>query len=504
MNRASQLEILNSTPHWDLVVIGGGATGLGTALDAAGRGFRVLCIERNDFSSGTSSRSTKLIHGGVRYLEQGNISMVKNGLIERWFFLKNAPVVTRRIPFILPVYSWWRLLYYGFGLFVYDALSGKYSIGKTSYLGKKSVIAAIPEIRQEKLKGGIRYYDGQFDDSQICLALARTAISKGATVINHVEAESFVYSGHILSGVTIRDRLSGNTRTVTATAIINATGVYADDLMQRDDKSHKNIITPSQGIHIVADKKFYTGKEALLIPRTTDGRILFAVPWHGKVLLGTTDMKVDSTADEPVATEEEIHFVLDNFNRYTSQHMSVSDIKSVFAGHRPLVKSPNLISTASLLRDHTVLVSHSGLVTITGGKWTTYRKMARDAVNKAIEVSNLPFRRCRTKNQKLDLGPARDPGLPGDRIHPDFTYTDADVITAVRENMACTLEDVLARRLRMLFLDARAAMDCAGHVCRIMQHELGYGQDWYEEQLSGFISLANKYLPLQTQDQKSP
>lgn len=495
MNRADQLIKLKNTAHWDIVVIGGGATGLGTALDAAGRGFKTLCIEKHDFSSGTSSRSTKLIHGGVRYLEQGNISMVRNGLFERWFFLKNAPVATRRIPFILPVYSWWRLLYYGFGLFLYDVLSGKYSIGKTNYLSKKAVIAAIPEIRQEKLKGGIRYFDGQFDDSQICLALARTTIGKGGTVVNHMEAEGFIYNGEKLTGVKLRDRITGETFTITAGAVINATGVFADELMQKDDHTHRKIITPSQGIHIVADKKFYTSKEALLIPKTTDGRILFAVPWHGRVLLGTTDIKVESTAEEPVATDEEIHFVLDNFNSYTRQHMSVSDIKSVFAGHRPLVKTHNLISTASLLRDHTVLVSHSGLVTITGGKWTTYRKMSRDAVNKAIAVSGLPFRRCRTKNQKLDLGPGRDHRLSAVSLHPDFTYTEGDVITAVRENMACTLEDVLARRLRMLFLDARAALQCAGHVCRIMQLELGKDDNWTREQLSAFDQLAKKYLP---------
>lgn len=502
MKRSQQLEKIKTTTRWDMVVIGGGATGLGTALDAASRGYKVLCIEKYDFSKGTSSRSTKLIHGGVRYLEQGNIAMVRDALFERWFFLKNAPQETRTISFILPVYSWWRWLYYGFGLKLYDTLSGKYSIGKTEFLSAAKVKEAIPEIKTEKLKGGIRYWDGQFDDSRICLSLARTAISKGATVINHMSAESFTYCDHKIDGLVMQDLLSGEHHKVKAGVVINATGVFADYIMHMDNKEHHNIVAPSQGIHIVVDKKFYNSDEAMLIPRTSDGRVLFAVPWNGRVIIGTTDEKADHTDEEPQAGSDEIKFVLDNFNKYTSRHLSPGDIKSVYAGLRPLVRSNKLLHTADLIRDHTVLVSKSGLVTVTGGKWTTYRKMARDTVSKATRVAGLPFRRCRTRNLQLQAGPVADPGLPADILHKDHPFTTADVIMAVREDMACTLEDVLARRIRLLFLDAEAAVQCAPGVCRIIQQELGHEDEWVATQLNAFYELAKKYLPLPMQNRE--
>lgn len=495
MKRADQLKAISHTEKWDIVIIGGGATGLGAALDAASRGFKTLCIEKTDFSKGTSSRSTKLIHGGVRYLEQGNINMVKSALMERWFLLKNAPFTTKKIPFILPVYSWWRYIYYGFGLILYDLLSGKFSIGKTKFLTKETVIAKIPQIRQQSLKGGIQYYDGQFDDSQICISLARTAISKGATVINHMSAENFLYEGSNISGIQLRDTLYNKIYEVRSKTVINATGVFADDLILKDNPAHHRIVTPSQGIHLVVDKQYHNSPYAMLIPKTTDGRILFAVPWHDKVVIGTTDTTAPDISEEPQATNEEIHFVLDNFNRYINTQLTSSDIKSVFTGLRPLVKMKNIQSTADLVRDHTIVVSPSGLVTITGGKWTTYRKMARDVINKAIRSGNLPFRRCRTRSIKLIIGKKITTQESSELLHHDFPFTKADIIYAIHHEMACTLEDILARRIRLLFLDVRIALEVAPQVCRLLQKELGHDELWYDSQLTIFRTLAKQYLP---------
>lgn len=495
MNRNDQLITIETTPIWDIVIIGGGATGLGSALDAASRGFKTLCIEKTDFSKGTSSRSTKLIHGGVRYLEQGNFAMVKSALHERWFMLKNAPISTKKIPFILPVYSWWRYYYYGFGLMLYDFLSGKFSIGKTSFLSKNDVIEKIPEIKEKSLKGGILYYDGQFDDSQICISLAKTAISKGATVINHIAFDSFVYENGKIIGINALDTIDHKKLEIKTKVVINATGVFADDIMQKDSEKHIPIVSPSQGIHLVVDKKHYNANDAMLIPKTTDGRILFAVPWLNKVVIGTTDIKTSRIVEEPIATEEEIMFVLENFNLYTNQKLTIKDIKSVFAGLRPLVKMKNIQSTADLIRDHTIVVSPSGLVTVTGGKWTTYRKMARDAVNKALRSSILPFRRCKTRRIKLLAINPMMREIKDAKLHQDFEYTINDVHNAIHNEMACTLEDILARRIRLLFLDVKVALEVAPKVCSILQQELKKDDNWYHQQIDSFAKLAQGYLP---------
>ncbi len=496
MNRDEQIKKISTTSIWDIVIIGGGATGLGSALDAASRGLKVLCIEKNDFSKGTSSRSTKLIHGGVRYLEQGNFNMVKHALQERWFLLHNAKEATKKLSFVLPVYSWWQFFYYGFGLMLYDFLSGKFSIGKTRLMNKNAVIKKIPDINNLGLKGGIRYFDGQFDDSQMCLALARTSIAQGATVINHMAAESFVYDDKkTISGLGIKDTLNDQHFIVKCKAIINATGVFVDYIMKMDDPAHETIVSPSRGIHIVIDKKFYKGQHALLIPKTTDGRVLFAVPWHDKVIIGTTDSKTELISEEPVATSEEINFVLENFNKYMQQHLTHGDILSVYAGLRPLVKRKNITSTADLVRDHSIIVSNSGLITITGGKWTTYRKMAQDVVNKALKVAGLPFVRSKTKSLNLIIQPNKTVAIGSEKIHSDFPYTETDVLYAIKNEMACTLEDILSRRIRLLFLDAEAAKEAAPKVCRIIQKELKKTEAWYGNEINNFYHVAAGYLP---------
>jgi glycerol-3-phosphate dehydrogenase len=495
MNRDTEIQKIVATPHWDMIIIGGGATGLGSALDAASRGFKVLCVEKDDFSKGTSSRSTKLIHGGVRYLEQGNFAMVKHALQERWFLLKNASKATRKLSFVLPVYSWWRFFYYGFGLMLYDFLSGKFSIGKTRLMNKNAVIKKLPDIKTDSLKGGIRYFDGQFDDSQICIALAKTAINQGATVVNHMKAESFMYKDGSICGLIIRDELNQSSYETYGRVVINATGVFADQMMQKDNPKHQCVVSPSRGIHIVIDKKYYNSVHAMLIPKTTDGRVLFAVPWHNKVIIGTTDTKTENILDEPIASKEEINFVIENFNQYMQQHLDLADIKSVYAGLRPLIKKHNIKSTADLVRDHTIMVSESGLVSITGGKWTTYRKMARDTINKAIQVAGIPYVRSKTRSLHLVIETNNLKLDQDELLHADYNYTRSDVVYAIREEMACTLEDILARRIRVLFLDAKVAQAVAPSVCKIMQKELNQTDEWYNQQLHAFMELVLRYLP---------
>jgi len=495
MNRQDQINKINENPIWDIVIIGGGATGLGATLDAASRGLKVLCVEKTDFSKGTSSRSTKLIHGGVRYLEKGNIKLVRGALRERWFLLHNAPNVTKKIPFILPIYSYFSFFYYGLGLIIYDLLSGKLSIGKTRFLGKEKTLDAIPELNQTSLKGGILYYDGQFDDSGICIALAKTAIANDATVVNHVEVIGFNYTNKKIVSVNLKCGLTGIEMKAESKSFINATGVFADSLMYKDDKKHKAIVSPSQGIHIVLDKKFYTADHAMLIPKTSDGRVLFAVPWYDKVVIGTTDTSKPTPVEEPKADKAEIDFILGNYNQYSNQQVTKHDILAMYAGLRPLIKTQGISSTANLLRDHTILTSESGLITITGGKWTTYRKMAADVVRIAIKYAKLPYKPSRSKYIQLITESSLSSDYEVDLLDTKYHYTTHDVIKAVKEDMAMTLEDVLARRIRLLFLDVKTARVVAPKVAEIMAQLLNKDQGWQQKQINQFMRLSENYLP---------
>jgi glycerol-3-phosphate dehydrogenase len=489
MKRSEQLRALTETPVWDLVIIGGGATGLGAALDAAVRGYKTLLLERADFGQGTSSRSTKLIHGGVRYLEQGNLKLVISALQERWFFLKNAPTLSRRLPFILPVYQRWKLCYYWAGLKLYEFLSGKRRLGETALLSREDVIRQLPAINSKNLVGGVVYLDGQFDDSGVCMALAATAAGHGATLLNYVAVQAFEYEQGKICGLEALDNRSGETLRIRTRGIINATGVFADHLMKLDDPAHRSVITASQGTHIVAGAEFFPGNHAMIIPKTSDGRVLFVVPWMGKALIGTTDTAVEQPLEAPLPTSEEIAFILQTFNHYATKPLRVEDVQACFAGLRPLVRRQGTASSANLLRDHAILCSPSGLVTITGGKWTTYRKMAEDAVNKAMKIAGLPPQKSRTK----DLAVRRLP-VPEDLraaattlLHPAYPFSEADVRHAVRNEMALTLEDVLARRTRLLYLDTAAACRVAARVAEIMREELGAPADWINEAVSQFL-----------------
>ena len=495
MSREAMLQQLQQDTIWDIAIIGGGATGLGAAVDAASRGYRTLLVEKHDFGKGTSGRSTKLIHGGVRYLAQGNIKLVMEALHERGYLLKNAPHLTAATPFVVPVYSLKDKLFYGAGLKLYDLLSGKLSLGSTRLLNRKETISRLPGISPEGLYGGILYYDGQFDDTRLAAELAITAARYGATMLNYCSVEQLTRNGAKIDGLVLQDTMSGHTYDVKARVVINATGVFAGQIMQLDDPESEMLVMPSQGIHLVVDRSFFPGEAAMMIPKTDDGRVLFAVPWHGKVLLGTTDTPVDRISDEPVALEEEISFVLEHANRYLDKQIQRNDVSSVFAGLRPLVYKKGASSTALLSRDHTILVSKSNLVTITGGKWTTYRNMAQAAVDNAVFVAKLPKRKCITKTLHIGKDESVNTAAQGKIfLEQGFTIAAENVRYYVDHELAVTVEDILARRNRMLFLDARAAVAAAPEVAAVMAAHMGKDKNWELQQVEAFEAVAKHYM----------
>ncbi|MCB1023218.1 MAG: glycerol-3-phosphate dehydrogenase/oxidase [Acidobacteria bacterium] len=503
MNRNEMLNSVRKRREpYDIIVIGGGATGAGCAVDAASRGLDVLLVEQHDFGKGTSSRSTKLVHGGVRYLEQGNISLVREALKERGILRKNAPHIVRKQSFIIPCYSFWQKLYYGFGLKVYDLLSGKYSFGKSKILSREKTFALIPSVQRKNLAGSVIYYDGQFDDARLLIDLMATAAGRGATILNYAKVIrlSKDQAGRI-DGVSFECAVSGETFETKAKVVINATGAFADEVRNLSDDSSPGIVTHSQGIHLVFKDSMLQTAEAIMIPKTSDGRVLFAIPWNGKTLVGTTDTPINEALLEPTALETEIDFILATCRQYFADPPRREDVLSIFAGIRPLVKDPGADNTASISRDHTIEIDHSGLLTITGGKWTTYRSMAEDAVNKAIGLAGTGERSCITGSlpvkNSAEIGiaeiAAEDPSL--DQIlHEDFSYRRADIVNAVRNEMAQTLEDVLARRTRMLFLDAAAAIKISSAVAEIMAIEMKKDGKWIRNQVDQFNEVAQNYL----------
>lgn len=515
MNRQESLNTIQSTKQWDILIIGGGATGLGTALDAASRGYKTLLVEKHDFGKGTSSKATKLVHGGVRYLAQGNIKLVMEALKERGRLLRNAPHLTNRLSFVLPVYSVWDYFYYGIGLLLYDLLSANWSLGATRVLSKKGALRALPGLSPKGLVGGVRFYDGQFDDTRLAIELAKTATEHGATMINYCSVHAFEKSGEQIVGAWLTDHLSGHQFLVNINSCINATGVFAETVMQLDEPNPGIAVSPSQGIHLVVDQNFFPGHQALIIPKTDDGRVLFAVPWQGKVILGTTDTPVNTITAEPQPMEEEIDFIISHFNRYCSKSITRADVLSVFAGLRPLVKSKGQTHTSLLSRDHSIIIHKSGLVSIVGGKWTTYRKMAQDAVDNAVFVAGGKKLACKTK--QLPIGNWQKPldktaplfeygndaavirswmqqSKWAELIHPNYAYTKAEIRWHVEAEMAMTVEDVLARRIRLLFLDAKAAMEAAPMVAALMAELLQKDQYWQETQVNSFRVVAQQYL----------
>ncbi|HXM43004.1 MAG TPA: glycerol-3-phosphate dehydrogenase/oxidase [Bryobacteraceae bacterium] len=518
MHRAEMYARLRSrSGRWDMLVVGGGATGVGVAIDAASRGYSVLLLEQHDFGKGTSSRSTKLVHGGVRYLEQGNISLVMEALRERGLLLGNAPHLVHDLGFVVPNYDWWEAPFYGLGLKVYNLLAGKYGFGASRILSKEETLERLPTINTEGLRGGVIYFDGQFDDSRLLIDMAATACELGATLLNYVRVTSLTKdSDGFIDGAIARDAESGEEFQARAEVVVNATGPFTDDLRRQADASITPMIAPSQGVHLVFDRSFLPGESAIMVPHTSDGRVMFAIPWHGHTLIGTTDTPVDGATLEPVAMEREIDFILSTASLYLAHTPSRGDILSVFAGIRPLVKSGSG-GTAALSRDHTIHIEKSGLLTICGGKWTTYRHMAEDCVNQAAMLARLPEKACVTEHLHLHgfhpdadaFGHLRvygsdapliedliraEPALD-EPLDPALSYTGAEVVWAVRQEMARTVEDVLARRTRALFLNAKAAIRMAPHVAELMARELDRDAAWQIQEVESFGKVAGNYFP---------
>lgn len=501
---------------WDVVVIGGGASGLGAAVEAASRGYRTVLIERFDFAKGTSSRSTKLVHGGVRYLAQLNITLVMDALRERGHMLRNAPHLVHNLEFVVPAYDYFSLPYYGFGLKVYERLSGKLSLGASTLLSRRKTLAMLPGVAAAGLRGGILYHDGQFDDARYAISLLRTFQDLGGTAINYVEAVGLLKRGGKIVGVQARDCEEDARFDIQAKAVVNASGVFTEEVLAMDGEAGESLLAVSQGTHFVLPHSFLPGDAALMIPKTADGRVLFAIPWHESTIVGTTDVPVERASAEPRSMASERTFLLEHIDRYFGRRPRGEEIRSMWSGLRPLVRKGGG-KTSKLSRDHTILVSQSGLVTVTGGKWTTYRRMGEDTINHAAGVGGLKKAASRTLDLKIhgwtersaemaEADRAYGSDLPllqrlseedaalEARLHPRLPYRLREVVWAARYEMARTVEDVLARRTRALFLDARAAMEAAPIVSEILAKELGRSEAWRERDLQQFVDLANGYI----------
>ena len=503
--------------EWDVIVIGGGATGIGAALEAATRGLKTLLLEQHDFTKGTSSRSTKLVHGGVRYLAQGNIALVLEALRERGLLRKNAPHLVKDQSFIIPNYSWWGVPYYTLGLTMYDVLAGKLGLGRSLPFSKKKTLKYIPTLKKDKLTGGVVYHDGQFDDSRLAINMCQTFAEHDGVALNYMKVTGLEKSNNKVVGVVVQDMESGEKYTLKSKAVLNATGVFVDDILRMDDPNARDIVRPSQGVHLVLDKEFVPGDHAIMIPKTSDGRVLFAVPWHDKVVVGTTDVQKEKAELEPRALEQEVDFILETAGRFLVKPPKRSDVKSVFAGLRPLAApSRDGKKTKEISRGHKIIVSDSGMVTITGGKWTTYRQMGEDVMNKVADVAHLTMNKSITKELKIhgykkkvdssnslyfygtdeekirSLG-KKQPHL-GKYLSKDLGVLKAQVVWAVRNEMARTVEDMLARRTRCLLLDARESMRMAPEVASLMASELGYDSQWEKDQVEAYNKLAKGYI----------
>ncbi|SEM15850.1 glycerol-3-phosphate dehydrogenase [bacterium A37T11] len=517
LDREANLQFAKMSIEWDVVIIGGGATGLGIAVDASARGYRTLLLEQADFAKGTSSRSTKLVHGGVRYLAQGDIKLVYSALHERGIIFRNAPHLAHAQSFIIPCFNLFDKLKYLIGLKIYDWLAGKYRIGKSRFVRKEEVARLMPGVKTAGLRGGVEYFDGQFDDARLAINLAQTAAGKGAVLLNYCKATALSKnSSGKLDSVTFNDMESGETIRVQAKTIINATGVFVDEILQMDTPGRRPLVRPSQGTHIVIKRSFLGDSTALMIPKTSDGRVLFGVPWHDYLVLGTTDTPLEEHSLEPRALQSEIDFILSTAGNYLKKKPTRADILSIFSGLRPLAapdKNPS--NTKEISRDHKLIVSASSLITITGGKWTTYRKMAEETVDKAISLGLIPPADCYSQQlhihgYSLDKQPGHWAFYGSDataiqalaaehpewqqKLHPALDYIGAEVVWAVQKEMARTVEDVLARRIRVLFLDAQKAMEMALPVAKVMAGCMHKDEVWIQQQVGDFMTQAEGYL----------
>lgn len=509
-------QIQSEETVWDLIVVGGGASGLGAALDSVSRGYKTLLLEQYDYTVGTSSRSTKLVHGGVRYLAQGNVGLVLEALRERGLLLQNAPHLSRNQKFLIPSYTWWYKPFYTLGLTMYDLLAGKLSLGRSKPFSKEKTKKILPTVKEENLRGGIEYRDGQFDDARLGLNMAQTTIELGGVPINYMKVTDLLKDNGKVSGVVALDQESGKEYRIKGKSVLNATGVFVDDILSKDKKEHENLVMASQGVHLVLDKEFLQSDTAIMIPKTSDGRVMFAVPWHDKVILGTTDIPKHTSDIEPTATDEEIDFILETAGRYLKKEPTRADVKSVFAGLRPLAAPKKDGKTKEISRSHKIITSDSGLVTIIGGKWTTYREMGEEVVDELVRVAGIEKKKCNTHHLKIhgykqgvDFNDplyfyGSDVDIINDIIKEDASMAEylsedlqiikAQVLIAARHELARNVIDVLARRTRALFLDAKEAVRIAPEVAEILAKEFGKDKEWEKSQLEVFNSIAKGYI----------
>ena len=514
MNRADSIIKLNKILQWDVVIIGGGASGLGIALDASKRGYKTLLLEKYDFGKGTSSRSTKLIHGGVRYLQNGDITLVIESLKERGILKRNAPHLVQDLSFVIPTYDWWASPFYGIGMKIYDMMAGKLGLGKSEIISKQETEKLIPNVNKKGLRGGVIYHDGQFDDSRMAITLALSADSKKTALLNYCNVEGLIKKDGEIKGLNFTDSINSKKYQIKSKVVINATGVFAEEIIRMDQPKIEKMIQPSQGVHIVLERRFLKSKHAILIPQTSDGRVLFAVPWKNYVVVGTTDTQVKKASEEPKALKEEVDFILKNAGKYMSVKPKKDDIKSVFAGLRPLAATSNKQSTKEVSRSHKIDISPSGLISVLGGKWTTYRKIAEDAINTAISINKLKKKKCKTERTKL-FGFKRnvswsDPmhiygslkkkveslgGINDNKSLSNKFYISNNIIEwSIIHEMALTVEDILARRTRCVFLDSKESKRIAPIVAQKMADILGEDDKWIDAELKKFNKLIKNYI----------
>ncbi len=513
MNRNDSIIKLNKVLEWDIVIIGGGASGLGIAVDASKRGYKTLLLEKYDFGKGTSSRSTKLIHGGVRYLQNGDITLVIESLKERGILKRNAPHLVQDLSFVIPTYDWWASPFYGIGMKIYDMMAGKLGLGKSVIISKKETEKLIPNVNKKGLRGGVIYHDGQFDDSRMAITLALSANSKKTALLNYCNVDGLIKKNKEIVGLSFTDSINSKKYQVKSKVVINATGVFAEEIIRMDQPKIEKMIQPSQGVHIVLEKKFLKSKHAILIPQTSDGRVLFAVPWKNYVVVGTTDTQIKDAKDEPKPLKEEIEFILKNAGKYMTIKPKRDDIKSVFAGLRPLAATSDKKSTKEVSRSHKIDISPAGLISVLGGKWTTYRKIAEDAIDAAISINKLKKKKCRTEKTKLfgykknidwsdhmhvygslkkkveSLGGKED----NKSLSSKFYISNNMIKWSIIHEMAITLEDVLARRTRCVFLDSNESKKIAPDVAKKMAEILDKDQVWIDTELKNFNKLIKNY-----------
>ena len=514
MNRTTSISKLDKVLEWDIVIIGGGASGLGIAVDASKRGYKTLLLEKHDFAKGTSSRSTKLIHGGVRYLQNGDITLVIESLKERGILKRNAPHLVQDLSFVIPTYDWWASPFYGIGMKIYDMMAGKLGLGKSVIISKEETEKLIPNVNKKGLRGGVIYHDGQFDDSRMAITLAQSADSNKTSLLNYCSVESLIKENGEIKGVNFIDLINSKKYQVKSKVVINATGVFAEEIIRMDQPEIEKMIQPSQGVHIVLEKRFLKGKHAILIPQTSDGRVLFAVPWKNYVVVGTTDTQIKSSSAEPKALAQEVDFILKNASKYMTNKPKRDDIKSVFAGLRPLAATSNKKSTKEVSRSHKIDISPSGLISVLGGKWTTYRKIAEDAINTAISINKLKKKKCKTERVKLfgfkknvdwsdpmhvygslkkqieSMGSKND----NESLSNKFYISNNIIQWSIIHEMAISLEDVLARRTRCIFLDSRESIRIAPIVAKKMAEVLEEDQNWIDMELKKFNKLIKNYM----------